>query len=134
VNGVKTLFHILLFFFILSVKFDSDMSEKPKKKKKLCERRTISFDADLYALALQRMKEEGETMFSRYVQALVRKDTARLRAQVLANEISAIKEMEIARVAEDSPEYGAERNALARTAQTSSVSYAPKRTRKKDRN
>lgn len=62
------------------------MSEKPKKKQKLCERRTISFDADLYALALQRMKEEGETMFSRYVQALVRKDTAALRAQAIHEE------------------------------------------------
>lgn len=59
------------------------MSEAPKKKQKLCERRTISFDADLYALALQRMKDEGETMFSRYVQALVRKDTAVLRAAAI---------------------------------------------------
>jgi hypothetical protein len=66
------------------------MSEKPKKKAIICERRTISFDADLYLLALQRMKEEGETMFSRYVQTLVRKDTALLRAEALNAEKAVI--------------------------------------------
>jgi predicted CopG family antitoxin len=66
------------------------MSEKPKKKASICERRTISFDADLYLLALKRMKEEGETMFSRYVQTLVRKDTALLRAQALHAEKAVI--------------------------------------------
>jgi hypothetical protein len=102
------------------MKVDSDMSETPKKQKKLCERRTISFDADLYALALQRMKQEGETMFSRYVQTLVRKDTARLRAEALANEIPAVQEMEIALV-------GNKGNEIAATARRSSVSYPPKR-------
>jgi hypothetical protein len=106
---------------------DSDMSETPKKQKKLCERRTISFDGDLYALALQRMKQEGETMFSRYVQTLVRKDTARLRAEALANEIPAVQEMEIALVADDSPEYGNKGNEIAPPARRSSVSYTPKR-------
>lgn len=62
------------------------MSEKPKKNPALCERRTISFDAELYALALERMKEEGEVMFSRYVQRLVQKDTAALRAKALEKE------------------------------------------------
>jgi hypothetical protein len=76
----------LLFFFILGVKVDADMSETPKKKPNMCERRTISFDADLYALALERMKEEGEVMFSRYVQRLVQKDTAALRAKALEKE------------------------------------------------
>jgi predicted CopG family antitoxin len=111
------------------MKVDSDMSETPKKPKKLCERRTISFDADLYALALQRMKQEGETMFSRYVQTLVRKDTARLRAEALANEIPAVQEMEIALVAEDTPQYGGKGNETADPARRSSVSYTPKRTK-----
>jgi cobalamin biosynthesis Mg chelatase CobN len=66
------------------------MSEKPKKKAIICERRTISFDANLYLLALQRMKEEGETIFSRYVQTLVRKDTALLRAEALNAEKAVI--------------------------------------------
>lgn len=85
--GSRPYFHILLFFFILGVNVDADMSETPKKKPNLCERRTISFDADLYALALHRMKEEGETMFSRYVQTLVRKDTAALRAKALGKDM-----------------------------------------------
>jgi predicted CopG family antitoxin len=123
--GSRPYFHILLFFFILSMKVDSDMSETPKKK--LCERRTISFDGDLYALALQRMKQEGETMFSRYVQSLVRKDTARLRAEALANEIPAVQEKEIALVADDSPEYGNKGNEIAPPARRSLVSYTPKR-------
>jgi hypothetical protein len=109
---------------------DSDMSEKPKKK--LCERRTISFDADLYALAMQRMKEEGETMFSRYVQTLVRKDTARLRADALANEIQALPESEIALVAEPTPQYGRKGNETAAPVRRSSVSYTPKRTKPKE--
>jgi len=86
--GSRPYFHILLFFFILSVKFDSLMSDKPKNKPSICERRTISFDADMYLLAQRRMKEEGETMFSRYVQTLVRRDTAELRAQALNSEKS----------------------------------------------
>ncbi len=105
------------------------MSEKPKKKQKLCERRTISFDADLYALALQRMKEEGETMFSRYVQTLVRKDTARLRAEALAYEMQAISEMEMALVAEEPPKYGGKRNETAPPARHSKVSYRPGKTK-----
>lgn len=74
-----------------------------KKKPKLCERRTISFDADLYALALQRMKEEGETMFSRYVQRLVQKDTAALRAKALEKEKEPLPFL---MVTEDTPKYG----------------------------
>ncbi|MFZ9960157.1 MAG: hypothetical protein ACO3GP_07180 [Candidatus Limnocylindrus sp.] len=101
------------------------MSEKPKKK--LCERRTISFDADLYALAMQRMKEEGETMFSRYVQTLVRKDTARLRAEALANEIPEADKTEIALVAEEPPKYGQKINETAPPARHSKVSYSTKR-------
>jgi hypothetical protein len=113
------------------MKVDSDMSETPKNQKKLCERRTISFDADLYALALQRMKEEGETMFSRYVQTLVRKDTARLRAEALANEIPAVQEMEIALVADDTPKYGLKGNDPVPLVRHSKVSYSTKKIRRK---
>jgi hypothetical protein len=100
------------------------MSEKRKKKDKLCERRTISFDADLYALALQRMKEEGETMFSRYVQALVRKDTAELRAKF----INKVDEFPLSKVAEDPTPYGSPAaNATVPLARRSSTSYTPRK-------
>jgi len=105
------------------------MSETPKKKPNLCERRTISFDADLYALALERMKEEGEVMFSRYVQRLVQKDTAALRAKALEKEKDT---MPFLMAAEDTPEYGKRsENAIAPPAPRSSVSYTPKKTRRK---
>lgn len=124
--GSRPYFHILLFFFILSMNVDSAMSEKPKKKSNLCERRTISFDREMYALALKRMKEEGETMFSRYIQTLVRKDTAQLRAQALNNEKEPVLFL---KVAEDSPVYGKPtENAPAPPAQRSSVSYRRKKT------
>lgn len=122
--GSRPYFHILLFFFILGVNVDSDMSEKPKKKPNLCERRTISFDAELYALALQRMKEEGEVMFSRYVQRLVQKDTAALRAKALKKENEPVPFL-IA--AEDPAPYGAKR-ATAPTAPSSSASLKRKKT------
>lgn len=93
------------------------MSETPKKKSKLCERRTISFDADLYGLALQRMKEEGETMFSRYVQRLVQKDTAELRKKALL-EIESVGEA-------PTPS----KDATAPVARFSSVSLKQKRTK-----
>lgn len=102
------------------------MSEKPKKKPNLCERRTISFDAELYALALQRMKEEGEVMFSRYVQRLVQKDTAALRAKALEKENDPVPFL---MAAEDIPEYGKRSgNETAPPAQRSKVSYRPKKT------
>ncbi len=127
--GSRPYFHILLFFFILGVNVDADMSESPKKKPKLCERRTISFDADLYALALERMKEEGEVMFSRYVQRLVQKDTAELRAKALEKEKDTLPFL---MAAEDTPEYGKRsENAIAPPAPRSSVSYTPKKTRRK---
>jgi hypothetical protein len=113
-----------LFFFILGVKFDSDMSETPKKKTVLCERRTISFDADLYALALHRMKEEGETMFSRYVQALVRKDTAALRAQALKGTLESPLEIAPAK---------RQANATAPLVQPTKVFYGQKKTDRKPR-
>jgi predicted CopG family antitoxin len=124
--GSRPYFHILLFFFILGMNFDAPMSESPKKKPSMCERRTISFDPDLYALALQRMKQEGETMFSRYVQALVRKDTAELRAKALYDE-----KPFLSLVAEEPPEYGKPRpNATAPDAPRSSASYVPKKTKR----
>ena len=127
--GSRPYFHILLFFFILGVNVDADMSESPKKKPNLCERRTISFDADLYAFALERMKEEGEVMFSRYVQRLVQKDTAALRAKALEKEKDT---MPFLMAAEDTPEYGKRaENATAPPAPRSSVSYTPKKTRRK---
>ena len=102
--GSRPYFHILLIFFILSVKFDSLMSEKNKPKPSLCERRTISFDADLYLLAQRRMKEEGETMFSRYVQTLVRRDTALLRAEALNSEKAILNFAMAAETTEAGPE------------------------------
>ena len=102
------------------------MSEKPKKKSNLCERRTISFDREMYALALKRMKEEGETMFSRYIQTLVRKDTAQLRAQALSFEKEPVPFL---KVAEDTPKYGKRsENETAPPAQRSEVSYRRKKT------
>jgi hypothetical protein len=79
--GSRPNVHKKLFFFILGVNVGSPMKTTRKRKEKLCERRTISFDADLYALAHRRMQEEGETMFSRYIQRLVQRDTAMLRAE-----------------------------------------------------
>ena len=102
--GSRPYFHILLIFFILSVEFDSLMSEKNKPKPSLCERRTISFDADLYLLAQRRMKEEGETMFSRYVQTLVRRDTALLRAEALNSEKAILNFAMAAETTEAGPE------------------------------
>ena len=100
------------------------MSETPKKKPNMCERRTISFDADLYALALERMKEEGEVMFSRYVQRLVQKDTAALRAKALENEKDTVATVMAA--VEHAP-IGAKR-ATAPTAPSSSVSLKQNKT------
>jgi hypothetical protein len=92
--GSRPNVHKKLFFFILGVKVDSPMKTTRKRKEKLCERRTISFDADLYALAHRRMQEEGESMFSRYIQRLVQRDTAALRAQNLqtARDLLALNE------------------------------------------
>lgn len=56
----------------------NDEQEKPKAA-----RRTVSLDPELDAFALRRMKERGLTMFSHYVQDLVRRDTAALRAAAL---------------------------------------------------
>ena len=100
------------------------MSETPKKKPKLCERRTISFDADLYALALERMKEEGEVMFSRYVQRLVQKDTAALRAKALEKEKDTMPTV----MAAEDPEPSGAKRATAPTAPSSSVSLKQNKT------
>ena len=122
--GSRPYFHILLFFFILGVNVDADMSETPKKKPKLCERRTISFDADLYALALELMKEEGEVMFSRYVQRLVQKDTVALRAKALEKEKDTMPTV----MAAEDPEPSGAKRATAPTAPSSSVSLKQNKT------
>lgn len=51
---------------------------KKQKKKEDLERPSISLDKDLYALAQQRMAQRRVTMFSRYVQDLIKEDTATL--------------------------------------------------------
>jgi hypothetical protein len=90
-------------------------------------RPSISIDPELFALAKIRMGQRRIKMFSRYIQELIKEDTADLVS--VSGSIPFPEPL--AKVAEDSPTYGSERNDPAPTARRSEVSYTPKKTRGK---
>ena len=127
--GSRPYFHILLFFFILGVKVCTDMSEQAKFDKDGSARRTVSLDPELNDFAMVRMKIKGFKKFSHYIQDLVRIDTAELRNEAINSEKAP---MPFLMAGEDTPEYGKRsENAIAPPAPRSSVSYTPKKTRRK---
>jgi len=75
------------------------------------------------------MKIKGFKKFSHYIQDLVRIDTAELRNEAINSEKAP---MPFLMAGEDTPEYGKRsENAIAPPAPRSSVSYTPKKTRRK---
>jgi hypothetical protein len=90
-------------------------------------RPSISIDPELFALAKIRMGQRRIKMFSRYIQELIKEDTADL----VAVPTSIPFPEPLAKVAEDSPEYGSERNDPAPPAQRSLATYTNTKTRRK---
>jgi hypothetical protein len=96
-------------FFRLGVKSSETMNtDKPHRP-------SISIDAELFQLALRRMEQRRIKMFSRYVQELIKDDTACL--------LQKHQEPPFLMAAEETPKYGEKVNETAAPARLSKVSY-----------